>query len=1019
MAESSIYDDYFKYTDAASKKYGPKSVVLMQVGAFYEMYGLKNGDSVVSSRVSEIASVCGGLAISEKKTIHSGFPVVMAGFRDYTLDRHAQRIVESGYTALVYDQHKQGMKFIRTLTSVLSAGTYLSNDTTSMTNYIMCVWVDVFSKSSAKSNATNKKQMVCGVAAVNIISGKSIMFEYESLLNLDSVSSFDELDRCVSTYLPSETIVISPYDTEAAKQIASYAGIQSPIIHYLCTGDEDGSVLSRCTQQVYLRHVLETYFQKNTYDVCSEFQQYCIATQAYCYLLHFIHEHNTNLIRKIALPSFHNGIREMVLANHTLKQLNIIDDLGIECTGQTSQYRSVAAFLNRCCTAIGRRRLFEQLTRPVFDTAWLNREYDAIDWMLGLQEEMHDMMRKQLAKVADLERIERQVVTKRAGPETVARLYHSLYAIHQLYTCFLQTDVSYMDIDPNNFPSTIQKLMAPFEQTFAFCNSTTTHVSTIDEHLFKPGVDAALDALIETQKRDEHLFVSIRTTFNRVMSVCEKSAAAIDYIKVHDTEKSGSTLQITKKRAVTLKTYLAEMAKKDQTIEFQTSSKEPIRVLASEIRLVSAGTSNDELVFPMLTRILRERMEIKDQILAEAARVFQEWLQRFEHQIEPLRTVVAFVARIDVLQSKSYVARKYNYCRPTTVVPSTETSGSWVKTTGLRHCLIEHIQTKEIYVPNDISIGISLSCETPPILDGSPNGILLYGTNAVGKTSLIRAVGIAVVMAQAGMYVPATSFVFSPYRAIFSRILGNDNLFKNLSTFAVEMSELRTILKHADQNSLILGDELCSGTESESALSIFMAGLMDLQEKGATFLFATHFHEILKFSEMQQIAHRVHVKHMAVHYDRELDRLVYDRVLKDGPGNRVYGLEVAKSLHLPPEFIETAYRIRQKYYPDTQGPLANTPTKYNAKKIRGMCELCKVELAEETHHILQQKDADERGFFENTGVHKNHPANLMGLCSKCHDAQHATDVQSSAVVVKKKVVLKKKVQAPLKIQVDL
>ena len=152
MAESSIYDDYFKYTDAASKKYGPKSVVLMQVGAFYEMYGLKNGDSVVGSRVSDIASVCGGLAISEKKTVHSGFPVVMAGFRDYTLDRHAQRIVESGYTALVYDQQKQGTKFVRTLTSVLSAGTYLSNETTSMTNYIMCVWIDVFIKRNDKRN---------------------------------------------------------------------------------------------------------------------------------------------------------------------------------------------------------------------------------------------------------------------------------------------------------------------------------------------------------------------------------------------------------------------------------------------------------------------------------------------------------------------------------------------------------------------------------------------------------------------------------------------------------------------------------------------------------------------------------------------------------------------------------------------------------------------------------------------------------------------------------------------------
>ena len=69
--------------------------------------------------------------------------------------------------------------------------------------------------------------------------------------------------------------------------------------------------------------------------------------------------------------------------------------------------------------------------------------------------------------------------------------------------------------------------------------------------------------------------------------------------------------------------------------------------------------------------------------------------------------------------------------------------------------------------------------------------MLLYGTNAVGKTSLIRALGISIVLAQAGMFVPCSKFLYKPYTAIYSRILGNDNLFKGLSTFAVEISELR------------------------------------------------------------------------------------------------------------------------------------------------------------------------------------------------------------------------------------
>jgi DNA mismatch repair protein MutS len=257
-------------------------------------------------------------------------------------------------------------------------------------------------------------------------------------------------------------------------------------------------------------------------------------------------------------------------------------------------------------------------------------------------------------------------------------------------------------------------------------------------------------------------------------------------------------------------------------------------------------------------------------------------------------------------------------------------------------------------------------------------------------------------MAQAGLFVPCSQFVYSPYNAIFSRILGVDNLFKGLSTFAVEMSELRMILRNADANSLILGDELCSGTETESALSIFMAGLMDLHNKRASFIFATHFHEIIKFDEMGELD-RLVLRHMAVHYDREQDCLVYDRLLRDGPGNRMYGLEVCKSLYLPEEFLDRAYKIRTKYYPMARGELAHTTaTAYNAEKIRGICEMCNTELGAEIHHLSPQASADKRGFID--GFHKNHPANLMSLCEQCHQKCHTMDAKTPE---KTKIVRKK------------
>jgi DNA mismatch repair protein MutS len=282
--------------------------------------------------------------------------------------------------------------------------------------------------------------------------------------------------------------------------------------------------------------------------------------------------------------------------------------------------------------------------------------------------------------------------------------------------------------------------------------------------------------------------------------------------------------------------------------------------------------------------------------------------------------------------------------------------------------------------------------------------MLLYGTNAVGKTSIIRALGIAVIMAQSGMFVPCETFVYSPYRSIFTRILGNDNLFKGLSTFAVEMSELRVILNYADKNSLVLGDELCSGTETESALSIFVAGILDLHEKGASFIFATHFHEIVGYEEIKAM-NGLKICHMSVFYDSSNDCLVYDRKLKEGAGTRMYGLEVCKSLYLPAGFMEKAYEIRNKYHPDVVGGLSHTTTTYNAKKVRGMCEMCKSEIGEETHHLLEQNMADANGFIGH--VHKNHPANLMSLCEKCHLKMHHSTEKEIEQKVVKKVVRKK------------
>ena len=1006
-SEQSIYAEYFRLTEYFCGKYGPNTIFLLQVGAFFEIYGTKDSNGVITrSKVEDASIICGGLSIAEKKYAHGNGQVVMAGFRDYNVDRYIQSLVDANMTVVVYTQKesdglKPGAKLTRELNGVYSPGTFLPSDTDTSartSNNILCVWIDrykpLLQKTERLATNSNNPHIVCGAAVVNIFTGESAMFEYETELEMVP-STFDALERFVSTHAPSETIFVHPFEESDAKKIVQYSGVQSRVIHYSKQTTEE---VERCRQQKYIRHLLTTFFQEDTYDLCGEFRNYVVGTQSYAYLLNFIQERNPNLVRKIVLPRFDNCTTNMVLANHTLKQLNIIDDGGSDSVGTL---RSVSSFLNKCCSAGGRRKFYNQLVHPTFDEDWLNREYDAISRLLETYE-MVDGFRRLIREVADLDKIGRQLVSRKLNPDSVYRLYKSGLAIQQIHVCLLEdADLCRYFIDSPNetdphalISGWIQSLLKTISSNLIVekcegCSSSTA----FEDNIVKEGVSPELDALLGRMEENETLFQEIRKTFNTIMSKIDgPKSSAQDYVKVHETDKSGAFLHLTKKRSMTLKKHLAELLKKDADAKINLSlGSKTLPILVSDIQMISAGTTNDAIEFPMLDRIIREKLTIKDTINTTIAKAYSRFLDKLESEgLTIIERLAKFVSRVDVLQSKAYVAKTYGYCRPKI---SSGMKHSFVDAKELRHCLIEHIQTQELYVANDVELSRG---------ESDPTGILLYGTNAVGKTSLIRALGIAVIMAQSGMYVPCSALTYQPYRSIMTRILGNDNLFKNLSMFAVEMSELRVILNTADQNSLVLGDELCSGTETESALSIFASGLTDLHQKGATFLFATHFHEILKFEEIKTLG-RIAVKHMAVHYDRELDALVYDRVLRDGPGNRLYGLEVAKSLHLPDEFIERAYSIRNKYFPDMRGDLSAPATRYNAQKIRGMCQMCASEIASEVHHLQEQNLADETGRIGS--IHKNHPANLMSLCEKCHKAQHNSSRDD--VVQKPKIVRKK------------
>ena len=981
--KQSIYEIYFQITQESIQTYGPQTVLFYQVGAFFEMYGVQDP---LTKRIkkSEMESFCQmtQLNISDKGIDHPEGAVVMAGFRDYSLDKYLKMTTQAGYTAVVYIQNATNPKAItREPYGVYSPGTFISFDTDSspqLSNNIVCIWL------SSYTTLQKTRQFLCGISSAHIFTGESTLYEYETPFLLNP-TMFDELERSISLLSPSETVVLSFLSDKETKQVLSILSV--PHTHVITMETERNTtkrtVLEKCQKQTYIQHQLSTTFGSESYQICQEFSQYPTATQSLCYLLHFLQERNPDLVKKMTLPRFLNSTHRVRLANHTLQQLNMVDDASMDGK-QAGKFSSVVSFTNRCCTPMGKRAFVRQLTNPTSDPVWLEAQYAAIESFMTTPEETFAALRRELTTIKDLEKICRQTVVQKIYANTIYQLFESMTTIDK-WMALLPFKGSLQGTLKGALQGALKgglkgglqgtlkgALTGPPTEFLAFLTSVLYIdrckgvESTFQENIFRSGFSENLDKISQEYIDLQTLLDTIHKSLNKIM---RKSGDDTEYVKIHETEKSGLSLQLTKKRAETLRNLLPA------TLIFGSSLEVP----AKDIRFIKASSTTEEIEFPALTTLLRNLQTMKEKWSQAIQLAFTDLLKTLEKNwYDPLQEWIEWTIQIDLLQSKTHLAKKYNYCRP---VIADNPSKSFFDAKGIRHPLIEHLQTNETYVTNDLDLSTPHSTQ---------DGILLFGTNAVGKTSLIRAIGICIILAQAGLYVPCSSFVFSPYTAIFSRILGNDNLFKGLSTFAVEMSELRVILQSADEQSLVLGDELCSGTESESALSLFTAGLVELAQKGATYLFATHFHEITKYEEIQEIE-RLGLKHMSVRYDPTQQILLYDRLLKDGQGSRTYGLEVCKSLYMDAGFLERAYQIRSKYFPDQKGELAHDTTVYNAKKVRGICEICKDQMAEETHHLSPQKWADARGFMDpiQGSFHKNHPGNLASVCGSCHDRIHS------------------------------
>ena len=1025
-----LIKEYFTLTDKYTTEYGPNTVVLLQVGAFFEVYGQVT-PAAAAGESGGAGSVCSGSRIDdfclicELAKANKTPGTVMAGFRDYGLDKYLKKLQDAGYTAVVYVQDGLKNPPTRVLQGIYSPGTFFSTDIapggnsgsassgTALSNNIACIWIEKITRTLAVGSGGT---LIMGMTNIDIYTGRATIFETE---NKDShnPTTYDEVERFISSYVPSEVILISNLSTREVEDVIHYTNIQAKVIHRVSTTESGGggggnstAKAERCTKQIYQMEVLNTFYPDGLAKSLEQsFMNYSIATQSLVYLLNFIYEHNPSLVSKIQEPVFENMSERLILANHSLRQLNIIDDAGSGATGGgggvgiSSRLSSVLSLLNHTVTPMGARAYKYALLHPTFNEKQLEEDYSITEYMLSLKDKggsiSFDTLREKLGFMKDIEKLHRHIILRKIIPYHVFCLFHNLRHIRELYSaCSRDLSVSeYLSERWKIRDDVVGKstlLLDMFEKTLNIdlCRDITD--TLFDTNIIQRGISAELDKLTDEYRYTQKSLDEVQHVLNELIQAGEQkssSGADPDYVKVHETDKMGISLQATKRRTKILEDRIKKLPLNGKVISI-ILDKDTNRTLmfdTSGITYPAASGSNNTIhsqqIYELCSAVVSLRAKISDLV----SLVYYQFISSLHEYYHDFENMVAFVSAADMIQNRCYVAKKYRYCRP--VIASegaaegagTGAEASFVRATGLRHCLIERINEDECYITNDVSLG--------------GDGMLLYGTNAVGKTSLIRAIGVAVIMAQAGFYVPATSFIYRPYRAIMTRILGNDNLFKGLSTFVVEMSELRVILRMADTNTLVLGDELCSGTEMDSAISIFVAGLQHLYRAGASFIFATHLHEIAAYSEIREMAPRLRLAHMRVFYDKSRDTLVYDRKLQDGAGESMYGLEVCKSLHLPDDFLENANMIRVKYRGvSTKTPTASilndaAPSRYNAAKLRRLCELCEKARGTEVHHLQHQESADADNFIGH--IHKNHPANLASVCEDCHREIHTTGVE--------------------------
>lgn len=1026
------FDLYAHYRDQYAQQGYPnkKFALLYEIGSFWELYGIDNGKEKLGN-IREILDITGHR--TTQKNNNNGYNPKndpMINDRDHPLfggypfghqeDAEA-KLINAGFDLIYHVQTGEvdpdTDKKIRKFDRIVTPGSFIGELVDSNSCHTISIFIKNITSPSQPLFKWQDVELSIGMTSVDLTTNEATVYSVKSK-ELDQMYALNEVYRFLKSMNPKE-IMISVENCDLQVELndltfEKFLKQELELSAYKTAAHDVKFIDLKFLREDYQLEIIKTVYPhtkktSNGFDhlrITNESEIRVSITQ----LFDYVYRTNPAMLKHLEPPKIWSAVNHFTLTNNAITQLEI--DFPTE--KQRSEKKSLLQILDKTTTRMGKRLFRNTLLNPILSARKLDHRWNLVD--LLKEDNRWKRVEDHLTGIFDLTKLYKRLCVQRLYPCELLNVQSSHNIVKKLLDFLIKTEwgeemLFLLDEDDID---TFQEFIDYIDETFDLPILGEYHFHDINRSLFKKGVYSEIDRL---QSKIDRATMSLDDFYDTICGLCKLDPKVKNpSVKVSNrnrrNKKSPVSFSMTAKRYEIIEHYISKIEKGHINIhrwptlksfdnwqkkrgdesEDEEDEEENLNncLTAKEISCLKSiyKVDKSKSVYKFQSKNVSgdsdERLKHEDKIKKLVEKQYIQCLSDMESKFSRIMDIItAQVALVDLIKSNAKTAVKYGYCRPQIDPDYDENSedaelvSSYICAKSLRHPIIEQINKRHKFIPNDVEIGGS-----------NTKGLILHAVNDAGKSSLLKAIGLSILQAQMGGFVPAKEYTFIPFHNILTRLSGMDNMYKNQGSFAVEASELRDISERCNHKSLVLADELCRGTEHASAIGIVTGGVTFLDRAKANFVLATHLHDLYKLPEIQSLQDRIQIKHLQVERDPRTNLLTYIRKLQDGPGNAYYGIEVARAQGVNEEILHTAEAIRKRYIDMSENLVMDNRSHFNRKKyIPYWCEVCNERKAEHIHHMAEQNTADENGMIDNE-FHKNDLFNLVGLCHQCHDDIH-------------------------------